>query len=274
MNAITLINEKDWLLKDRLTAIDAEYTELAMKNIQQAQGLSGPNAMAVLEFEKLLLTKEQDLLTIMYRGERLAQIEKFTLWAHHPEGFNSLEEAAQVKAGLSKSQISNIKDLYTIVFPYVESLGMSIVEFWSNVNQSNLREIIPYLKVLITGELSKRQSVNDAVDVIRDDVLALVGDNQTKDELDMMVFDRIIDLAANTTNAGLREALRPSDHTPIPAILTTRNGHNYLVAQMDDSERERLIATNNSKRPLFDIYYPQHDAEDECRLLTRLTGED
>jgi hypothetical protein len=78
----------------------------------------------------------------MKREEALAKISKMQLWRYLPGDYSSEEEAVQMVGKLSRSMMSNIKDWYNIIFPYVQDvLRMSITEFWHSMELSNLREI-------------------------------------------------------------------------------------------------------------------------------------
>ena len=237
MDALSTNNE----LERRVKSTYDQLERLARENLaDKLKGYTGPQKLALIRFSMLELAADLDLVPLMVRGQIMEEIHKMSLHTQLPGSYNSEEEALEALGKLSRSEQSNIKDLTGVIFPYVqEHLGMSIQEFWTAArSKSNIREAVPYLKVAITGELSKSEAVNEAVKRLQ----AEVGT-----DTDMLV-DHIIDLAAAETNKGLRRALRPNASPPINAVMLRRNGTRYLLAEMTEDDVNRVLATD-----LFEI---------------------
>jgi hypothetical protein len=249
----------DTLLAQKIDQIEKEILEAAVADTQNAlsnPSYSGPQKIAILEFAKLKQTANYDLLNILIRGKSLSKIHEMKLWTQLPGAFSSAEEAVAVEGKLSKSEQSNIRDLYDTVFPFVQNeLGQSLVEFWNNIQWSNIREIIPYLKVVITGVKSKRASVNQAIENIENDVLSLMSGEVTEEEKRKAVAEQLIETAASENNTNLRNNLRPGETPPIDMIVLTIDGYRYAVAKMDEDQFARLQNANSAKSKLFEFAF-------------------
>ena len=275
-----LLTEKDTGLKLKLLQAEREIAEVAKTNLQLVieyigNGYTGPEAVALMEFEKLKQTSSLDLITILLRGKAIQKIMDMNLWMRLPQKYNSVEEAIEVEGRLTPSVQSNIKDLYGIIFPFVQDkLGMSIVEFWEAIPNSNLREIVPYLKVAITGVRSKRDGVNKAIQAIEADIHTLSNGNGIEDgEKRKLLAERLIDAASNEKNRDLRIILRPEASPAISTWVLKKNKKNpnsrrLILFEITEGQ---LLKLQNST--MFELNYADLNKEalQAIPLLRRLS---
>ncbi len=88
----------------------------------------------------------------------LSTIRNELLAQNHPANYTSVQGTedrsflvmAEAEAGIPNSVASDIMTLGDIVLPYVEEeLGIPRVQVWSSINSTNLRSMIPVLRILI-----------------------------------------------------------------------------------------------------------------------------
>lgn len=251
MKDITVYSKSDMTsnaaIFSKMAEIEVEVEYLAKKNIERrAEGgnFTGPELMALKAFEKLRLLLDYDLVTLLMKGDLINEIEEKNLHTVLPDGYNSSELAIEVEAGLSPSEQSNIKDLRNVVVPYILDRGGNLAEFWQ-IKRSNIREIIPHLKVMINGEPSDTKSVNDTVDRLKQsvkDVDPALGDGDVTD----VAISSLLEIAKNTKNRDLRDHLRPQDIPPMDAIVWDfENGKKFIFATGDKDQLNKIINTGD-----------------------------
>lgn len=231
----------------KMAEIFVEIEYLAKKNVDaktEGGSFTGPELLALKEFEKLRLLLDYDLVTLLMKGDIINEIEKKNLHTVLPSGYDSAELAIEVEAGLSPSEQSNIKDLRNVVVPYILSREGSLAEFWQ-IKRSNIREIIPHLKVLINGKPSDTKSVNDTVERLKQDVKDVdpaLGDGDITD----VAISSLLEVAKNTKNRDLRDHLRPQDIPPMDAIVWDfENGMKFIFAKGDQDQLNKIIGTGD-----------------------------
>jgi len=191
--------------------------------------------MAMVEFEMLSLTRHYDLMSIAIRSEILERINKNNLWSVLPGGYSSLEEAIQEKGRISKSEYSNIMDLTNIIFPYIRDvLKRSIVEFWDSYGKSNIRELVPYLKSVITETPSSSDRVNTLVNSVYDEIDHYLPDGVDAVSRTVAAVNCFLSKAEGT-NKMLRQELR-TETTPPMTAFTYNNGKYHILATLDDDQ--------------------------------------
>jgi hypothetical protein len=244
-------------LSSHLLGIERVMHELVMENLKEAiesKKYSGPELLSMIQFEKLRMANDLDLASVLIKGKILKDIEDKNLWSVHPEHFSSLEDAARYYK-ISKSMLSNVRDWYNHIFPYLqEKMGMSIPEIWEEIGVSNFREITPVLKSLITGERSKALSVNSSVEHILEDIEATAqaaGQDLDENGKKEMAVEWALD-AATRTNDELRKAIRPERTPNILAALMQRNGTTYLLAELTE---DQVIMLRRIAGSHFDFAY-------------------
>ena len=193
--------------------------------------------MAMLKIEELRLVNGLDLAAVLLRAEYLQEIERNNLITRHPAGYTTLGEMAQDQ-GISLAELSQTLDLANVIFPYVvETLGIGIPQLWEEIGKSNMRELVPVLKRIITGE-EARGTVEDAAVLFLEDVTATfaAADDERADDDDAVVQEAVEQLllhGATLTNRRLRQQIRPERTPIIPVTTITDNDDVIILAAMD-----------------------------------------
>lgn len=236
------IIDKDAELNKQIDTYVTQLQTLATKQLGKLEGYSSLERMAIITFTELQLATDLDLIPLMVRGKLLKKIKDQSLWLHIPGTFESQEEAVEQFGKLSHSEQHNISDLHDHIFPYVTSeLGMSITQFWAEArNNSNVREVVPLLKAAITGEPSRSESVNAAVQRIQQEV----GDDR------QAVVREIISLAGNNSNTELRNIIRPDGTAPINFAVMRLNGAGTVIAAQVTEDQISRLALKHTLTPV------------------------
>ena len=231
-----------------LARLNVEIGELAMGNLTEAiasKDYTGPELLAMKTFEELRLLSGLDLASVLLKGERLKSIREMNMAEYLPGKYSSMEEAIAVEAKISRTKQSVITSLYEHVFPYVVTeLDMSIQEFWEEVSMSNASEIVPHLRMLITGDPSKSGGV-------REKVKELISETGSR----RGAVQELISISAGT-NSDVRKALRPNGTEPIPLAVIRRNGRRFVLAEVTE---DQLTMLNRAFGNHLDIYYHDED---------------
>jgi hypothetical protein len=228
-----------------LFSIEEKLNQAAMDQIQSVttQHYSGPQLLAMKEFTKLQLMNSFDLAGVVLRGRILETIEQYNLWNEHPEQFRTLEEAAQAY-NISVSMLCDIRTMYKYVFPKLAELEIDIPGTWNEVGLSNMRELNPILKALITGEEPEKKSVKEKVNKLLDDVKATAaasGQDLTDEELVNEAITHALTLGRDS-NAGLRKSLTMTkDRELILTAVLRKNGTRYVVSEVDEDQYSLLL---------------------------------
>ena len=121
-------------LSRTLLGLEASMERAARENLNAAlsqagtslDSYTGTEPLAIIATEKLRLVNGLDLAAIMLRGRLLHEIEDGALFTVHPMHYTTLEQMAQ-EQGISLSELSDIRGMYDVVFPYIENeLGLSV----------------------------------------------------------------------------------------------------------------------------------------------------
>jgi hypothetical protein len=201
---------------------------------------------AIVAVEQLRLVKGLDLAAIFLRRKLIRKIEEEALWSQHPnhDEFPNMATLA-MRVGISKTQLTNEKTLCDIVFPYfTANLNMQPSEVFENMCRSNLTEILPILRVMITGEQSPSANNNHAALSAMDNaaatlISAATANGQpapTTDEIRNAAITELVEHAANMTNAQIRGHVRPSAVTPINPVVTSTEGRRFIIAELDEDQ--------------------------------------
>ena len=155
-------------------------------------------AMEVVE--ELKRINGLDLLAVLKRGQLIQEIIDKNLLAVHPARYSTLEELARDQ-GISVTELSQTRDLCEIVFPFLNNMGINIYMLWDKIGKSKMKEMLPVLKVLITGERSATTSVNIAIENLRDEF-----PESSNEE----IIANLLEEGELLTNTMLRDRLRPT----------------------------------------------------------------
>lgn len=247
MKSITTIaNNQVQTLDVALDSLWAALEKTAAVSLTWAGDLmaySQPEQRAMLLAEMLNQSKGIDLASVLVKGRIVQELNQNGLFASHPSGYGTLEQLA-VDRGISISELSQVRDLTEIIFPWiVTTLKRDIASVWDSIGKSNMRELVPVLKRLITNE-EARGSVEASAQRVLDDVAASAlarGDTLTEEEMRLEAVQVLMEAGGALTNANLRQTLRPEKMSSINATLIKGNGQSTLVAVLD-VDQEQLVA--------------------------------
>jgi hypothetical protein len=210
---------------------------------------------AMLQTEMLNQSKAMDFASVMLKGRILETISRESLHAAHPAGYATLEALAQDQ-GMSSSELSNTIDLTSVIFPWIdEHLDMSAELVYNQIGKSNLRELVPILKRVITLE-EARGSVERSFNYLWNemhDMLATAGqipaeaaDDDEQNEINRLIQNRIVgqlvEDGAIMTNADLRQRVRPERTTPVDAYIFHLPDGTHMMLSVLTDEQEQMVA--------------------------------
>lgn len=220
-------------LHRQATDIEKQLDRMAKENLQLNPAYSWPEKAAIIAMEKLRLSQDLTIVPTLVQMNVADEVEK--LWSAKPGGYHSLKEAVETETTMSYSEFHNLLDLKRKILPYLAELGVNTLEFFQNYRKSNIREMVPYLKSVISGEQSEKESVNTALARLRERVAEYPG-VETEEDIQEAIVNEILANAVGT-NRNLRKALRPDD-TPEIVIYTGKgsSGKRYMVAEMDEDQ--------------------------------------
>jgi hypothetical protein len=217
--------------------------QMAVNNLKDAlagEDYTGPEKIAMVVFEELRLVNGLDLASVLLKGERLKRIREMNLAQQLPGEFQSMEEAVTAWAKISPTQQSVITNLYEHVFPYIrDQLQMSVQEFWEDISLSNAGEIIPHLRMLITGEPSRSGQVREKVGELLETANAL---GMSEEEAIENSVIGLISLGAGTVS-DVRKELRPEGSPTIEMALIYANGKTFILGEVDEDQLTLLRRT-------------------------------
>lgn len=239
----TIINGNVPALNSALDGLWASLERTAAQNIANAAGADIDHytqieQRAMLRAEMLNQAKGLDLASVLIKGRIVDEIEREGLFTVHPAGYHTLEQLA-TDQGISISELSQIKDLTRVVFPWVvENLGITIYDLWESVGKSNMRELVPVLKRVITGE-EARGSVEGSYQRLLGETQAgaeITGQELGADETRRLMVETLLSDAGSLTNANLRQRLRPDPMDSIECHVLHLDGKAYIIAALDDRQ--------------------------------------
>jgi hypothetical protein len=221
--------------------------------LAQGEEYTETEQMAMLRVEQLRQVNGLDLAAVLLRAEYLREIQNNNLITRHPAGYASLGEMARDQ-GISLAELSQTLDLANVVFPYVENtLHVPIPVLWEQIGKSNMRELVPVLKAIITGEDAGAASVNQATERIIDDLVATmrsagqIDDGEDVEErmpeIRQAAVTQLLQDGAHLTNRELRQRIRPERTPSVEVTTITPAGQEnvVIVAQMTPEQWELFM---------------------------------
>jgi len=238
--------------------IDEGISRVAQENVRQFIADSGQTFTAT-EIEAMQVVEELktingiDLAALLMRASRIRRIISENLMTRHPAEYQTLDELAKDN-GMSASELSNVLDLADVIFPYLSDLGFNIAILWEEIGKSKFRELTAVLKVLITGEPSNAESVNNSVQILIDDVNSVneeSGVTMTAREVSDVVIRSLVEDGRLLTNAQLRQRVRPT-RTPVINGSVIKDGSRYMVFLNISPEQHEMFMRRMTRD--FDPY--------------------
>lgn len=216
-------NNQTSIISELSSANDA-LEHAVTRNLGEMGGYTELERRAIIEVEKLRYTSQFEFKNTLLRGMLLENIDTMSLYSIHPNQYKNLEEMA-VDVGISKTALGNTLSLYSHIFPYLQNhLMMTKDEIWG-ISKSNINEIIPHLRMLITDRPSTSKEVCDSVNGI----IEKFGDKD-------IAIKYLIEMASMGTNLMLRKAIRPDHTPPIPAISRQNGTYKYLIMKLTEDQ--------------------------------------
>ncbi len=224
---------------------------------------------SMIVVEALRLTHGMDLAAILTRGALIKQIEQEGLVSVHPGRFSTLTEMAEDQ-GISVGELSDTRTLCEVIFPYLESAGISVAGIWASVGKSTFREMAPALSAMITGEQPAHASVRASVEgllaasaasLIEQGLITnYVPDNREEADARMAqvrhnAIINLVQLASTTPTRQMRATLRPSRTPPVNGVylVSENNGRltqdgGYVLLKVESQDQfdmlRRLLGTH------------------------------
>lgn len=241
-------------------AIRAAATASLQEVLDQDSGYSETEKQAMITVEALKQVNGLDLMAILIRGKLLKEIEEHNMVTSHPGGYHSLSEMA-IDQGISLTELSQTKDLCFIVFPYIEEhLGITIATLWEGMGKSNIKELLPVLKQIITNDLSGTETVRSSVETILDDVAATAraaGQELDDAGIRRTAIDQLIDAGLHLHNRELRHRIRPDGTPNINATLLGTRDHRIMVTEMSEEQWTMMQRKMGEKIDVMSIELPE-----------------
>jgi hypothetical protein len=189
--------------------------------------------------------------------------------------------------GISISELSKIRDLCGIVFPYIQNnLQMPVAVLWENIGKTKFFELLSILKVLITGQPSDTNTVNQAVNYLVEDAtvtdvaagMEILEDAQeitaperqvNRTLINRQVIENLLQNAETLPTAELRQHTRP-DRTPaIQTLVITYNGRKVVLSEMDPGQYEMYQRRLSGHMDAQYLDLPENRAERQELLFMR-----
>jgi hypothetical protein len=291
-SSLTVVQTDSVALTAGLSGLRAMLFDAAEANIANALGddVSSFTALqrrAMVATEALRMTTGLDLSTVLTRGDIIRQIETEGLAAVHPNGYANLTALA-ADNNVSVGELSDIRSLCDVIFPYIQNdLEMNLYEVWEQIGKSGLRELVPALHSMITGQNAAHGSVRNAVTQMLDGAaVELINDEDNPMPQEQLTTPEgraavrrqaVATLLHNGTTMTVREmraAVRPTRVPQIPmATLQTGQSQWYAVLRCTSQEQHDLvIRVLNSHAGNFNLEGRNSDGEEFRRLLGTLFG--
>jgi hypothetical protein len=250
-NSLTPLDfSRDYFLAREIEGLENAMVEAARNTVtefirDQGVSLTDTEMEAAVTIQVLKELNSIDLASLLLRYKYLRKIRDGNLVTRHPGQYASLAEVA-IEAGISAAELSRIVDLVEIVFPYLGyALNLDIPTVWKEVGKSNFFDMLPVLKVLITGEnVAHSPQANQSAHRFLDDVAAgyrTAGQELPEDVvLRQEVVQDIVEHGRLLNNHEMRTHLRP-DHTPnITIFRLEHDGVGVLIASVSDEQMHIL----------------------------------
>lgn len=251
---IQLVQSDSIILSRSLQSLQDTLMEAARQSIDAAIGdglaeYTDLNRRAMYVTEALRLTSGLDLSTVLMRGALIKQIEDENLVGVHPNGYANLTALARDAGIASVSELSNIRDLCEVVFPFIQNiLGWDLKDTWEKVGKSNFRELVPALRSMITGEDADHESVRQAVAQMLDSSAAemIINEEATQDTLDdsevrRNAIESLLRGSAGRTVREVRRSVRPNPVPPVHMATIRVDEQWYAVMQCETREQYDLV---------------------------------
>lgn len=212
---------------------------------------------ALLEGEALRMTNGLELGNIIIRGKIINNIINRGLARAHPNQYDSYREMA-TDCGLSISELSKTENLVNVVFPGLEALGFNIPQLWEQIGKSKFMDLIPYFRVLMTGEPSSSENVNQTIENLLDDIYATAesaGEEIDNNFARIEAIGQLVDSGTHLSQDRMRRNLRPERTELIETTYIKSNGLTLIIAEVDNDQFELFnrLVSRHSEPHIFEL---------------------
>ncbi len=254
--------------------LDQKLRQAARESVLQDIAANSLDVTAT-EIEAMVVVRELqmvnglDFAAVLLRGERLLRIRRENILSRHPGQYATLDALADDN-GLSRTELHFTLDLVDVLFPYLTAHGYNIALLWEEVGSSKFRDLMPILKMLITGEASTRPSVVQAVEALTDE--AVTTDRNTHNGEATLTVDEIRDLVVRQLvedgrSLPVRELRRRINPNPTPTIGASiiRSGAGMAVTMQVD--QDQLVMLNRLVGHHVELVSSETTAPAEAALI-------
>ena len=293
-----------------LGGVQASIELAAQENVRLAIEQSGTNfsqveIVAMTAVEAFRQVSGLDLTAVLLRAHYVTEIQRRNLLANHPGQYSSLAEMASDN-GCSVSDLHATLDMVNVFFPYVVSeLGLDLYDLWSRLGKSKIKELLPVLKALITGEDPDTNSTRNAVAAVMDDQYATMeasnpvlfeelNNEDTPEERQLEIqagvdqearhfaVEHLIEMGELLTNRQLRNHLRPQRTPPVGIYIVEDGDRKLAVADLDQDQLNVLSARMGERLEIRNVALPNEPRYRQAeamrnpilRRVFRLFGDD
>ena len=248
-NALTIQAADNENLSLALNSLSDVLFRAAEENILAAagEGYTDLERRAMIAAEALRLTSGMDLAAILTRGQIIAQIQREGLISVHPNGYADLTALA-AEQGISVGELSDTRALCEVIFPYItDVLGRNLAEVWTEIGKSKLRELVPAIRSIITGEDAAHASVRTAVETLLDQAAAeLIAGGVPQDELtvEQVRAQAVMSLlhdGATLPVRELRRTVRPTRTPPVQATTMAVGEEWFTVLHIESQDQYDML---------------------------------
>jgi hypothetical protein len=241
----------DYFMTNEINSLENTVLDAAKQTVDEeitGQGvqLTDTEMEAVVTVQVLKELNSVDLATLLLRYKYIRKIRDTNLVARHPGGYTSLVHMASDQ-GVSATELSRIVDLVEVVFPYLgNTLQMDIPTLWKDVGKSNFVDMLPVLKILISGNpATHSEQANASAQRFIDDAeagyTAQGVEVPDRAQIRQEVVRDIVERGTLLNNHELRTHLRPERTPNITLYVYTVNDiPAYMIAGVTGDQLELL----------------------------------
>lgn len=258
-NILTVRTSENAALSTALLGLRERMEHAARENInaqlapmgQSLDDFTGTEQLALIRVEEFRLVNDMDLATIVLRGQILTEIEDQGLHTVHPNHFATVEDMAE-ELGISPSEVSDIRNMTRIIFPFIEQrMGVPVAQIWDRIGKAKFRVMVPTLKALITGEMPGRGQTLDSVNRLIEEAEATFGDmgqtNVEPEEVRHQAAENLISVAQTAPVREVVNHIRQGNVTPaLNPVVVEVDGRKFMFSEVDDDQM--LVVTRKLGR--------------------------
>jgi hypothetical protein len=174
------------------------------------------------------------------------------------------------------SELSDTRALYEVIFPYIQNvLGRPLAEVWAEVGKSSMRELVPALRSIITGEDAAHNTVREAVTTLLNNAAAeliaggIPQDELTVEQVRQNAVEYLLTQGATLPTRELRRTVRPSRTPPVEAAtlqtgdtewfvsihITSRDQYDMIIRQLGSHANNMVLeGRRREAEPIIDTF--------------------